>query len=144
MGFELLEVQPPVVAVDNERVADIKRDTDLQRVGATDDLAEFGKIAAKVSVAGRRMVLDECANAELLVQCGEVFEAGFDFAYLAGDISFAFHETETVKLDAEVLSGAQNVFGMWRRDAGDGGGEQRQLQVVLAQRVEVSGQIFGG
>jgi len=89
------------------------------------------------------MVLEQTNHADLAIHRGEVFELGLDLGYLSGHVTLTLNKTETVKLSPEFFCGAQNIFSMWRGDARDGSGDQRQLQVALAQRLEISGQILG-
>src|SRR5256885_1474974 len=58
MGLKLLKMQPPIVAMHNERVTDVKRNADLSGVETADKLAKFLEVAAQKGAARGRMVLE--------------------------------------------------------------------------------------
>jgi len=69
----------PVIAMDNQRVADVERDANLRGVERFDGSLEFGEVATEIScMACGRMVLQQGAQAQFTIQRGKFFKLRMD------------------------------------------------------------------
>src|SRR5262249_29879881 len=142
--LEFLKVRMPLMAMDDQGVANIKCDADLGGIESVNQLAQLGKVSAEEVAAG--MILDHATDADLFVQRGQFLELGADLEQLLVKLNvfLAIQETEPVKLHSELLCRAKNLFGVRRRGARNRRGQQSQSQTALTQTICVARQLFSG
>src|SRR6266704_3860539 len=125
----------PALAVNFQRVADVESCSDLVWVKLGKDFDQFSEIAAKVSMSGGRMILDDGADADFFVHGRQVFEFGAKVGDLPfeGLLGMAIHEACPIELDTNFFGGAQYLLGVRGRGDQNRCGQQGDPEALLPE-----------